>query len=446
MADKRISELTLHTTPELSDILPIVNNDETKRVTYGTIYYGIRDGLITENNTSSFATTGSNNFVGNQTITGSLLISGSSAFTNIGPTILSGSLIVTTSTNLTGSVVINELTYPTPTFGDGQYGVEIPTLGVDNIFTMEIPKTVYEYVKNDSGTTLLKGTPVHSIGTVGFNTLVIAASASVASTMPATYILAQDLDGEEEGLGIAIGAIQGINTIGLTAGDAVYVGANGGFTQTKPTGSNLIQNLGIVTKVGTNGGGVVLGAGRSNDVPNIQQGYIWVGNSDSVATPIPTSSFATTGSNVFNDNQTISGSITATSFIGNGANLSNVTTQVTGSWTLPIGASTQSIEVVPGGSYSMWVSGNIPNGIISWNATVTTSNTNVPAIGSQFGWYYVDGNALVLTSIPDQIAGTNGSIISSPSSYTPNTSNVFKFGITNNSGATQTIYWGYNIL
>jgi hypothetical protein len=126
--------------------------------------------------------------------------------------------------------------------------------------------------------------------------------------MPATYILAQDLDDEEEGLGIAIGAIQGVNTTGLIAGDAVYVGASGGWTQTKPTGSNLIQNLGIVTKVGNNGGGVVLGAGRSNDVPNIQQGYFWVGNKDSVATPIPTSSFAVTGSNLFIGNQTITGS------------------------------------------------------------------------------------------------------------------------------------------
>jgi hypothetical protein len=130
--------------------------------------------------------------------------------------------------------------------------------------------------------------------------------------MPATYILAQDLDDEEEGLGIAIGAIQGVNTTGLIAGDAVYVGANGGWTQTKPTGSNLIQNLGIVTKVGNNGGGVVLGAGRSNDVPNIQEGYFWVGNSGLVATPIPTSSFATTGSNNFVGNQIITGSVYVT--------------------------------------------------------------------------------------------------------------------------------------
>ena len=268
---------------------------------------------ITPIETGSFATTGSNTFIGNQTISGSLTVSGSSTFTNIGLAQFTGSFNITGSSNLTGSVVINQLTYPTPNFADGQYGVEVPTLGVNNVFELEIPRTIYEYVKNDSGTTLLKGTPVHSVGASGFNTLVIAASASNAATMPATFILAQDLDSEEEGLGIAIGVIQGINTTGLIAGDPVWVGANGGFTQTKPTGSNLIQNLGIVTRVGVNGGGVVLGAGRSNDVPNIEEGYFWVGNSGSVATPTPTSSFAVTSSaNTFYGNQTITGSLNVT--------------------------------------------------------------------------------------------------------------------------------------
>ena len=117
--------------------------------------------------------------------------------------------------------------------------------------------------------------------------------------------------------------------------------------------------------------------------------------------------------------------------------------KTTGNWTVPAGASTQSFTVEPGASYTMWVNGNIPNGIITWNATATLANTNVPVVGAQYGWYYSAGNALVLTSIPDQITGTNGSIVNTPASYAPNTSNVFKFGITNNSGTSQTINYGY---
>lgn len=46
MADKRITELNLHTSLTLSDVIPIVNNSETKKTTYGTLYYGIREGLV----------------------------------------------------------------------------------------------------------------------------------------------------------------------------------------------------------------------------------------------------------------------------------------------------------------------------------------------------------------------------------------------------------------
>ena len=206
---------------------------------------------------------------------------------------------------------------------------------------------------------------------------------------------------------------------------------------------------------------------------------------------INTASLATTGSNSFNGNQTITGSlvvgsvavvnggitiptgsvisltsgssisvdssgtitslggitgsIAATNGVVSGSSqlTSAFPSKTTGTWSVPAGASTQSFTVEAGASYTMWVNGNIPNGIITWNATVTTTNTNVPVVGSQHGWYYTAGNALVLTSMPDQITGTNGSIVNTPSAYAPNTSNVFKFGITNNSGTSQTINYGY---
>jgi len=114
---------------------------------------------------------------------------------------------------------------------------------------------------------------------------------------------------------------------------------------------------------------------------------------------------------------------------------------VTGSWTLSTGANTVSFTVTAGQSYVMWVNGNIPNGIVNWNATVTLSNSNVPVIGVQYGWYYVAGGALVLTSIPSQIIGTAGTI--STSSPAVSNSNTFTFGITNNSGTSQAVYYGY---
>jgi len=152
-------------------------------------------------------------------------------------------------------------------------------------------------------------------------------------------------------------------------------------------------------------------------------------------------SSGTSGSN--GSSGTSGGTGTSGTSGSSGTSPANVLLKTTGTWTLPTGASTQSFTLDANSSYSMWVNGNIPYGIIIWNATATLSNTNVPVVGAQYGWYYSTGNALVLTSIPNQFVGTNGSILNTPGDYASNTSNVFSFGITNNSGTSQTINYGY---
>jgi hypothetical protein len=115
----------------------------------------------------------------------------------------------------------------------------------------------------------------------------------------------------------------------------------------------------------------------------------------------------------------------------------------TGSWTLAPGDNTVSFTVEQNNTYVMWVRGNIDNGIVVWNATVTVTNTNVPAVGTQYGWYYTgfSPNQLVLKSPLPSIEGTAGSIITSSPPTT--NSNVFTFSITNNSGSNQPVNYGY---
>lgn len=110
-------------------------------------------------------------------------------------------------------------------------------------------------------------------------------------------------------------------------------------------------------------------------------------------------------------------------------------------WTLLPGANTVSFTVAGNGTYVLWVRGNIPNGIVSWNATVSVSNTNVPAIGTQYGWYYKQGNELVLTALPTNIVGTAGAI-SEDNPIVGNVGTTFSFGITNNTAENQTVYYG----
>ena len=121
----------------------------------------------------------------------------------------------------------------------------------------------------------------------------------------------------------------------------------------------------------------------------------------------------------------------------------DVVTRLEGTWTVTAGNNNYSFTVPGGNTYQMWVQGNIPNGIIVWNATVSVSNTNVPVIGQQFAWNYEGaGNPIMLTSIPAQIIGTSGAI-SNASPAVGNTTNVFTFGINNTSGSNQTVRYGW---
>jgi hypothetical protein len=156
---------------------------------------------------------------------------------------------------------------------------------------------------------------------------------------------------------------------------------------------------------------------------------------------LPTFTGDTTGAYLVMDNSSLTETFKVPKETLFSGYTTNVVSPVSGSWTLSAGTNTVSFTVTAGESYVMWVNGNIPNGIVNWNATVTLSNTNVPAIGVQYGWYYLAGDALVLTSIPSQIVGTAGAIITT--SPPVSNSNTFTFGITNNSGTSQIIYYGY---
>jgi len=174
-------------------------------------------------------------------------------------------------------------------------------------------------VKNTSGGVIAKGTPLYATGVTGENINVSPADNTSSSTMPAIAVAQVQLSDNGVGEATVIGKIIGVNTGTFAAGQNIYVGT-GNFTQTKPTGTALIQNIGVVGKVdGTDGEVVIQGSGRSNDLPNLLDGYAWVGDINGVpqavstgsfgGTTIDTGSFATTGSNLFTGDQTIDASL-----------------------------------------------------------------------------------------------------------------------------------------
>lgn len=201
--------------------------------------------------------------------------------------IITGSLNLTGSAVLTGSTVINGLTYPTADNGEFSF---MQTDGLGNL-TLQYVNTLYEVVYNGEATQITKGTPVYISGSQGANSKAYRADAGDPTKMPVVYIAADNIDPANTGRAIALGLITGVDTTGYPGGTEIYVGVGGGWTSARPTGSAIIQVLGYVTKEGNGGQGVVLNSGPAN-LPNILSGSVWVGNSGSVPTAVPTSSLS----------------------------------------------------------------------------------------------------------------------------------------------------------
>lgn len=162
---------------------------------------------------------------------------------------------------------------------DGVSGNVLVTDGAGNVSFTTVSATDAEAthleVKNTSGATIAKGTPVYITGNVGnTNKLEIAvADPNDVAKMPAVGVLESDLINNAEGFvtqggylkGIATATIDGVST---TSNDTIYIKAGGGFTTTKPTGGALIQNIGKVARVHASNGSIIVSSIlRTNDVP-----------------------------------------------------------------------------------------------------------------------------------------------------------------------------------
>lgn len=155
-------------------------------------------------------------------------------------------------------------------------------------------------VFNQSGATLSKAKAVYINGWKTGNevpTVALARSDS-ASTMPALGLVLADIANNSEGTIQVIGTVPGLDTSGYSLDDGLYVDPStaGDLTNTKPTGaSNLIQSVARVSRDhGTLGTIFVAGALRSNDVPNLSDNAMWVGDASNHAAEQTVTDYALT--------------------------------------------------------------------------------------------------------------------------------------------------------
>ena len=162
---------------------------------------------------------------------------------------------------------------------------------LDSFTNMNHADTLHIQVRNETGVPITKGSVVHISGfSVGEDLpLISLADSDSAATMPAVGIVTSDISDTTNGDVTIGGVLDGVVTTGLTNGATIYVnGTPGVFTDVKPTGTGLIQNIGTVLKVGGAGVGriKITAMDRTNDLPNIPDGQIWIGNASAVPTGI----------------------------------------------------------------------------------------------------------------------------------------------------------------
>jgi hypothetical protein len=197
------------------------------------------------------------------------------------------------------NITINDAyTFPD---NDGSDGQAIVTDGAGNLTfgsvaaaSAESTEAVHIPVKNTSGSQILKGTPVYVTGETGNSGKIeiAPADASSASTMPCLGLLESTLSNNSEGFCVQGGLLEGLSTATIdgtsaNANDTVYVKSGGGLTLTKPTGTGLIQNVAKVARTHASQGSLVVSAIlRTNDVPNLPSGKIWVGDGNTTTSTV----------------------------------------------------------------------------------------------------------------------------------------------------------------
>ena len=158
--------------------------------------------------------------------------------------------------------------------------------------------------KNDQGTAINKGDVVYIHSVSGDVPTVKLAQANNASTMPAFGLAASGANDQAEVQIISFGNLTAYDTttLSLSVGDTLYVSATnaGELTNTAPAGeANLIQNIGRVVRASATEGIIkVGGAGRSAATPNLNDGKIFLGDSNNRSVPTALSSIALSS---FND-------------------------------------------------------------------------------------------------------------------------------------------------
>lgn len=121
-----------------------------------------------------------------------------------------------------------------------------------------IAGNLYVHVKNTSGVTLAKGTPVYATGSVGVSGRIEVAAADYTNSakMPAIGITDAELIANAEGNAVVVGEITGLATNSYAINQEIFVGTSG-LLGTFPT-TGEAQSIAVVSRVHASTGIIVV--------------------------------------------------------------------------------------------------------------------------------------------------------------------------------------------
>lgn len=144
--------------------------------------------------------------------------------------------------------------------------------------------------KKSTAGTINAGQVVHLVSYSSPDYTVELADADTSGLLPAIGIVTTTITDSTAGTVVISGKATGLDTSAWAAGDGLWVSTTAGaLTNTRPTGAgNGVQRLGEVAFSNASTGVIqITGAGRTNDLPNIAEDNLWIGDSSGVAASVP---------------------------------------------------------------------------------------------------------------------------------------------------------------
>ena len=188
------------------------------------------------------------------------------------------------TTNVVASPTEGQLTWDT-----AEKTLSLGLNGGDTV--LQLGQETHYRVHNNTGTQIPDGTVVRFSGVLGSSGIMTIAPALADGTYPSNYIIGvttENISHGADGLVAAFGKVRGIDTSAFAVGDILYASPTvaGGFTKTRPSGSQNIVSVAAVLSSHANNGVIFVRPHVEEEIKNFSSRITLVNAISAGFTPV----------------------------------------------------------------------------------------------------------------------------------------------------------------